>query len=59
MHKTKERILRFMEARARQRARHLARQLARSPSEEKEGILAALEHERWFADSCREVLDHR
>ena len=52
----KQRILREIEAQARQEAEYLAGEFARSASEEREAILAALEFEQWLAEGCREVL---
>jgi len=52
----KHRILRRTEAEARTEVAHLAGEFARAPSAEKEELLAALEYERWLADSCREAL---
>ena len=56
MQAVKERILRVIEAKARREAEYLAGEFARAASDEKEAILAALEIERWLAESCREVL---
>jgi hypothetical protein len=50
--------LRAIEARAMREAAYLAGEFGRAASAEKEEILAALEIERWLAQSCREVLDH-
>ena len=36
---------------------YLAGEFARAASAEKEELLAALEFERWLADSCREATD--
>jgi hypothetical protein len=54
----KKRKLQEIEAKARREAAYLAGEFARAASAEKEEILAALELERWLAQSCREVLDH-
>ena len=51
----KERILRITEARAQREAEYLAGEFARAVSAEREDILAALEVERWLAQSCRAV----
>ena len=58
MQAAKERILRLIEAKARLRTGQLAGQLVRAASTDKEELLAALEFERWLADSCREALDY-
>ena len=57
MDAVKDQILRNIEAEARREAAHLAGEFARAASAEKEQLLAALEFERWLADSCREVTD--
>jgi len=51
----KERVLRMIEARAQQEAEYLVGDFARAASAEREEILAALEIERWLAQSCRAV----
>ena len=48
-------ILGSIEAEARREVAHLAGEFARAASAEKEELLAALEYERWLADSCREA----
>lgn len=48
-----DRILR----RSEREAAYLAGEFARAASEEKEQLLAALEIERWLAESCRECLE--
>ena len=55
----KEHILRAIEVKARREAEYLAGEFARAASAEKEDILAALEMERWLADSCRVALADR
>ena len=55
MQTAKEHILRLIEARAQQEAEYLAGEFARAASAEREEILAALEVERWLAQSCRAV----
>lgn len=57
MDPAKNLTLRSIEAEARREVAHLAGEFARVPSTEKEKLLAALEFERWLADSCREVMD--
>lgn len=56
MDSRKDRVLRAIEAEARREVAHLAGEFARAASAEKEELLAALEFERWLADSCEEVL---
>jgi hypothetical protein len=58
MQSTKYVILRQIAARAQREVKHLAGEFARAASAEKEEILAALEFERWLADSCQEVLQN-
>ena len=57
MDAARDRILRSIEAEARREVAHLAGEFARAASAEKEELLAALEYERWLADSCREATD--
>ena len=52
----KDQLIRLIEAEARQKAAAFSVQFARAPSEEKETYLAALEFERWLADTCAEAL---
>ncbi len=59
MQAAKKHVLRLIGARARFRTSQLASQLVRAASADKEEILAALELERWLADSCREALEDR
>jgi len=42
--------------RVQQQALVLAGEFARAASEEKEGILAALEFEKWLAEACLDAL---
>ncbi len=51
-----DRILRTIEADARAEVAHLAGEFARAASTEKEAIFAAMEYERWLADSSHEAL---
>jgi hypothetical protein len=51
----KERMVRLIEADARDRVAELSGEFARAASQEKEGILAELEFERWLADCCPEA----
>jgi len=53
----KDQLIRLIEAEARQKAAAFSVQFARAPSEEKETYLAALEFERWLADTCADCLD--
>ena len=57
MDAARDQILRNIEAEARREVVHLAGEFARAASADKEELLAALEFERWLADSCREVTD--
>ncbi len=56
MQTTKDLLLRIVEVKARHRVAGLACQMVRAPSRDREMILAALEFERWLADSCRDCL---
>ena len=53
----KDMILDRIRRRAEREAAYLAGEFARAASEEKEQLLAALEIERWLAESCRECLE--
>jgi len=53
----KEQMLRRIEARAQREAEYLAGQFARAAAEDREELLAALEGERWLAESCADALD--
>ena len=55
MDAVKDRVLRSIEAQATRELTRLASEFARAASAEKEELLAALEFERWLADSCREA----
>ena len=50
---TKDMLLRVVEVKARRRVAQLACQFVRAQSRDREMILAAMEFERWLADSCR------
>ncbi len=52
----KDQQIREIEARAMREAEQLAGEFVRAASEEKEAILAGLEHERWLAECCRDAL---
>ena len=47
--------IRDIQARAEREVARLAGEFARAASGEREAILAALEQERWLAQSCREL----
>ena len=49
-------LLEAVRRRALQEIGRLAGRLARARAPDKEGILAALEFERWFAESCEAAL---
>ena len=53
MNEVKDMILKALCKRAEREAARLAGEFARSAAEEKEAILAALEFEQWFSQSCR------
>jgi len=50
-------IVRAIGAKAHREAAYLAGEFARAAEEEKERILAALEHERWLAECCEIACD--
>jgi hypothetical protein len=54
--KLKDQMIRLIEADSREKAAAFSIAFARAPSEEKETFLAAMEFERWVADTCRECL---
>ncbi len=49
-----ELVLRAIEARSRRRLAGLAREFVGAASKEREMIYAAMEFERWLAESCHE-----
>jgi len=53
MNEVKEMLLAAVARRAEREAAHLAGEFARAAAGDKEAILAALEFEKWFAESCR------
>jgi len=53
MNEVKEMLLAAVGRRAEREAARLAGEFARAAAEEKEAILAALEFEQWFGQSCR------
>lgn len=54
--KIKEQMVELIGASARQRVGKLAGELVRSPSQEREDILAEMEFQRWLAESCDDAL---
>ena len=50
--KLKDEMIRLIEADARAKVAAFSIAFARAPSEEKETFLAAMEFERWKADTC-------
>jgi hypothetical protein len=57
MDPVKDQILRAIETEARREVRRLAGELARAPSAAKEELFAAIEFERWLANSCRDLIE--
>ena len=53
----KDILLEQIRRKSQREAARLAGEFARAASEEKEAILAALEIEKWLAESCAECLD--
>jgi len=51
----KDERIREIRVRAEREAAYLAGEFARAASEEREAILAALEEEKWLAQTCREL----
>ncbi len=56
MENWKDQRIREIEAGARYEAERLAGEFARAASEEREEILAAMEGEKWLAESCRDAI---
>ena len=54
MRMTKDLLLRVVEVKARRRVAQLAYEFVRARSGNRESILAAMEFERWLADSCQD-----
>ncbi len=52
MRLTNDQLLRVVQVRAERRVAQLSHQLIRAPSHDREMILAAMEFERWLAESC-------
>jgi hypothetical protein len=57
MGELKDQMIRLIQYKAEQDAAELAREFARAASEEKEEILAALEFEKWLAETCAVCLE--
>ncbi len=56
MQSRKDRIVRLIRARAQREVERLAGEFARAAAAEKEALLAALQTERWLAESCTDAL---
>jgi hypothetical protein len=57
MGELKDQIIALIQYKAEQDAAELAGEFARTASEEKEEILAALEFEKWLAETCAVCLE--
>ena len=57
MSELKDQMIRLVQYKAEQDAAELAGEFARAASEEKEEILAALEFEKWLAETCAVCLE--
>ena len=57
MSELKDQMIRLIKYKAEQDAAELAGDFARAASEEKEDILAALEFEKWLAETCAVCLE--
>ena len=57
MSELKDQMIRLIKYKAEQDVAELAGEFARAASEEKEDILAALEFEKWLAESCEFCLE--
>ena len=57
MSEFKDQIIALIQYKAEQDAAELADEFARAASEEKEDILAALEFEKWLAETCAICLE--
>jgi hypothetical protein len=57
MGETKDRIVRLIEQAAAQKVVDLSREYVHAEPGPREAIQAALEIERWLAESCRECLE--
>jgi hypothetical protein len=52
MSKSKDKIIELIKYKAEQEAAQLAGEFARTASQDREEILAALEFEKWLAETC-------
>jgi len=57
MSELRDQMIRLIQYKAEQDAAELAGEFARAASEEKEDILAALEFEKWLAETCAVCLE--
>jgi len=57
MSEFKDQMIRLIKYKAEQDVAELAGEFARAASEEKEDILAALEFEKWLAETCAVCLE--
>ena len=57
MSELKDQMIRLIQYKAEQDAAELAGEFARAASEEREEILAALEFEKWLAETCAVCLE--
>ena len=57
MSKTKDEIIRLIEQNAARKVSDLSGQYVRAKSGQKEALAAAIDTERWLAESCGECLD--
>ena len=57
MNELKDQIIALIQYKAEQDAAELAGDFARAASEEKEELLAALEFEKWLAETCAVCLE--
>jgi hypothetical protein len=57
MSELKDQVIALIQYKAEQDAAELAGEFARAASEEKEDILAALEFEKWLAETCAVCLE--
>ncbi|MHC4431133.1 MAG: hypothetical protein ACYTBS_04770 [Planctomycetota bacterium] len=57
MSELKDQMIRLIQYKAEQDAAELAGEFARAASEDKEEMLAALEFEKWLAETCAVCLE--
>ncbi len=57
MSEMKDQMIRLIQYKAEQDAAELAGEFARAASEDREEILAALEFEKWLAETCAVCLE--